>query len=211
MDDQFSQSAAWDVGRMVPGMQSVADEFSRLPGIGPKTASRLAYYLLRQLPEQSRALAAALAQLHERVQLCSTCFNVTDASAVQCPLCRDETRDAGLICVVEAPLDVFAIERARAFNGRYHVLHGAISPLDDIGPDDLRIAELLARLGNARVREIILATNPSYEGEATAAYLEKQIGPLGIKVTRLGRGLPIGGDLEYAAASTLAHALEIRQ
>jgi recombination protein RecR len=191
-------------------VQALIDEFSRLPGIGPKTASRLTYYLLRQPPEQTRALAEALTQLKERTRFCSVCFNMTESDP--CPLCHDEEREAGLICVVEEPLDVIALERTRSFRGRYHVLHGAISPVEDIGPDDLRIKELLTRLrdGKPAVREVILATNPSYEGEATAMYLQKQIAPLGIRVTRLARGLPVGGDLEYADETTLARALEGR-
>ncbi len=191
-------------------VQVLIDEFSRLPGIGPKTASRLTYFLLRQSPEQSRALAEALTQLKERTRFCSVCFNMTEDDP--CPLCRDDQRDAGSICVVESPLDVIALERTRSFKGRYHVLHGAISPVEDIGPEDLRIKELMARLQNSTrsVREVILATNPSYEGEATAMYLQKQIAPLGIRITRLARGLPAGGDLEYADETTLARALEGR-
>lgn len=189
-------------------VQALIDELSRLPGIGPKTASRLTYFLLRQPAEQARALAEALANLKERTRFCSVCFNMTEADP--CELCRDEQRDSALICVVEEPLDVIAIERTRSFRGRYHVLHGAISPVEDVGPDDLRIKELLARLRTARMREVIVATNPSYEGEATAMYLQKQIAPLGIKVTRLARGLPVGGDLEYADETTLARALEGR-
>ena len=191
-------------------VQSLIDEFSRLPGIGPKTASRLTYFLLRQPPEQSRTLAEALAQLKERTRFCSVCFNMTDADTDPCALCCDEGRDGGLICVVESPLDVVAVERTRTFKGRYHVLHGAISPVEDIGPEDLRIKELLARLQSAKIHEVILATNPSYEGEATAMYLQKQIAPLGVKITRLARGLPVGGDLEYADETTLARALEGR-
>jgi recombination protein RecR len=189
-------------------VQVLIDEFSRLPGIGPKTASRLTYFLLRQSPEQSRALAEALTQLKERTRFCSVCFNMTEDDP--CPLCRDDQRDAGMVCVVEAPLDVIALERTRSFIGRYHILHGAISPVEDIGPEDLRIKELMARLQNSKVREVILATNPSYEGEATAMYLQKQIAPLGIRITRLARGLPAGGDLEYADETTLARALEGR-
>lgn len=191
-------------------VQVLIDEFSRLPGIGPKTASRLTYFLLRQSPEQSRALAEALTQLKERTRFCSVCFNMTEDDP--CPLCRDDQRDAGSICVVESPLDVIALERTRSFKGRYHVLHGAISPVEDIGPEDLRIKELMARLQNSTrsVREVILATNPSYEGEATAMYLQRQIAPLGIRMTRLARGLPAGGDLEYADETTLARALEGR-
>jgi len=191
-------------------VQALIDELSRLPGIGPKTASRLTYYLLRQPPEQTKALAQALTQMKERTRFCSVCFNMTESDP--CGLCHDEGRDAGLLCVVEEPLDVVALERTRSYRGRYHVLHGAISPVEDVGPDDLRIKELLARLrdGKPPVREVILATNPSYEGEATAMYLQKQISPLGIRVTRLARGLPVGGDLEYADETTLARALEGR-
>jgi recombination protein RecR len=189
-------------------VQALIDEFSRLPGIGPKTASRLTYFLLRQPAEQTRALAEALATLKERIRFCSVCFNMTESDP--CPLCNDAQRDAASLCVVEEPLDVIAIERARSFHGRYHVLHGAISPVDDIGPDDLKIKELLSRLRDGKLKEVILATNPSYEGEATAMYLHKQIAPLGLRVTRLARGLPVGGDLEYADETTLARAVEGR-
>jgi recombination protein RecR len=184
------------------------DEFSRLPGIGPKTASRLTYYLLRQAEEQSRALAEALVEMKARTRFCSVCFNITEDDP--CPICRDEARQNGQICVVEEPLDVLALERTREFKGRYHVLHGAISPVDDIGPDDLRIRELLVRVKQPGVREVILGTNPSLEGEATAMYLQKQIAPLGVRVTRLARGLPVGGDLEYADETTLTRALQGR-
>ena len=189
-------------------VQALIDEFSRLPGIGPKTASRLTYFLLRQPAEQTRALAEALATLKERIRFCSVCFNMTESDP--CPLCNDAQRDAASLCVVEEPLDVIAIERTRSFRGRYHVLHGAISPVDDIGPDDLKIKELLGRLSDGKLKEVILATNPSYEGEATAMYLQKQIAPMGLKVTRLARGLPVGGDLEYADETTLARAVEGR-
>jgi recombination protein RecR len=189
-------------------VQALIDELSRLPGIGPKSASRLTYFLLRQPAEQSKTLAEALVQLKEHTRFCSICFNMTEADP--CPLCQDEARDGGAICVVEAPLDVIALERTRSFKGRYHVLHGAISPVEGIGPEDLRIKELLARLQSGKVRELIVATNPSYEGEATAMYLHKQVIPLGVKVTRLARGLPVGGDLEYADETTLARALEGR-
>jgi recombination protein RecR len=184
------------------------DEFSRLPGIGPKTASRLTYYLLRQPEEQSRGLAEALVEMKARTRFCSTCFNITEDDP--CPICRDEARQNGAICVVEDPLDVLALERTREFKGRYHVLHGAISPVDDIGPDDLRVRELIARARQPGIREIILATNPSLEGEATAMYLQRQLAPLGVRVTRLARGLPVGGDLEYADETTLARALQGR-
>lgn len=184
------------------------EEFSRLPGVGPKTASRLTYYLLRQPEEQSRALAEALVEIKARTRFCSVCYNITEDDP--CPICADGTRQTGAICVVEEPLDVLALERTREYKGRYHVLHGAISPVDDIGPDDLRIRELIARAKDPAVREVILATNPSLEGEATAMYLQKQIAPLGVRVTRLARGLPVGGDLEYADETTLARALQGR-
>ena len=189
-------------------VQVLIDELSRLPGIGPKTASRLTYFLLRQPPEQSKSLAEALVEMKEHTRFCSICFNMTENDP--CPVCIDETRETSVICVLEEPLDVIAIEKTRVFKGRYHVLHGAISPVDDVGPDDLRIKELLNRLRDNKVREVIVATNPSYEGEATAMYLQKQIAPLGLKVTRLARGLPVGGDLEYADETTLARALEGR-
>ncbi len=189
-------------------VQTLIDELSRLPGIGPKTASRLTYFLLRQPPEQSKSLAEALVEMKEHTRFCSICFNMTENDP--CPVCSDEAREASVICVLEEPLDVIAIEKTRVFKGRYHVLHGAISPVDDVGPDDLRIKELLNRLRDNKVREVIIATNPSYEGEATAMYLQKQIAPLGLKVTRLARGLPVGGDLEYADETTLARALEGR-
>ena len=185
------------------------EEFSRLPGIGPKTASRLTFYLLRAPKEQTEALARAIGELREKTVYCSVCFNIAEESP--CPICRDEGRDRSIICVVEEPLDVLAIERTGEYNGLYHVLHGAISPVEGIGPEDLKIRELLERLRTEPVREVILATNPSLEGEATAMYLHRQIAPLGIKVTRLARGLPVGGDLEYADEVTLARALEGRR
>jgi len=185
------------------------EEFSRLPGIGPKTASRLTFYLLRSPAEQTMALAEAIRQLKERISFCEVCYNITEVSP--CPICRDEHRDRTQICVVEEPLDVLALERTRAYHGLYHVLHGAISPVEGIGPDDLRIAELLERLRGGGVGEVILATNPSLEGEATAMYLERRLAPLNVRVTRLARGLPVGGDLEYADEITLARAIEGRQ
>lgn len=186
------------------------DEFSRLPGIGPKTASRLTYFLLRAPKEQADNLAAAVAELKALTQFCSVCFNITDVGANPCAICVAPERDEALICVVEEPLDVLAIERTREYRGRYHVLHGAISPVDDVGPEDLKIRELVGRVRAGRLREVILATNPSLEGEATAMYLHKQLAPLGVKVTRLARGLPVGGDLEYADETTLVRALEGR-
>ena len=185
------------------------EELSRLPGIGPKTASRLAYFLLRSPTEQVLALAEAVQQLKERTVLCSVCFNIAETSP--CSICSDPNRDQTQICVVEEPLDVLALERTRQYHGLYHVLHGAISPVDGIGPEELKIRELLGRVRNLTVHEILLATNPNLEGEATAMYIARQIHPLGIRVTRLARGLPIGGDLEYADQVTLAQALEGRR
>jgi recombination protein RecR len=185
------------------------DEFSRLPGIGPKTASRLTFYLLRAPKEQALALADALRELKERTVFCSICFNITETSP--CPICRDEGRDRSIICVVEEPLDVLAIERTREYKGLYHVLHGAISPVEGIGPDELKIHELLERLKVEPIKEVLLASNPNLEGEATAMYLARLIAPLGLHVTRLARGLPVGGDLEYADEVTLTQALEGRR
>lgn len=191
-------------------VQRLIDEFSRLPGIGPKSASRLTYFLIRGDGQQPRDLAAALVELKERTRFCSVCFNIADAASDPCPVCADPARQTGLICVVEEPLDVLAIERTREFKGRYHVLNGVISPVEGVGPEDLRIRELLARLKTEPVKEVILATNISLEGEATAMYLQKQMLGLGVRVTRLARGLPVGGDLEYADETTLARALQGR-
>ena len=188
-------------------VQRLIDEFTRLPGIGPKTASRLTYFLLRGDGQQPRDLAQALLELKERTRFCSTCFNITEADP--CPVCADPARQTGLLCVVEEPLDVLAIERTN-FKGRYHVLHGVLSPVEGVGPEDLKIKELVARARREPLTEVILATNISLEGEATAMYVQKQLAPLGVKVTRLARGLPVGGDLEYADETTLARALEGR-
>jgi recombination protein RecR len=185
------------------------DEFHKLPGIGPKSAQRLAYYLLRMPPVEAQALAAAILEVKERVTLCSICQNVTEVDP--CRVCTDDRRERSIICVVEEPLDILALERSQAYHGLYHVLHGAISPMDGIGPEDLKVSELLQRLRSDEVTEIILATNPNLEGEATAMYLTRLLKPLGVKVTRLARGLPVGGDLEYADDVTLARAMEGRQ
>jgi len=185
------------------------EAFAQLPGIGPKTASRLTFYLLRRPTEQTEALADALRDLKQRIVFCRLCFNITEENP--CAICRDEGRDRTILCVVEEPLDVLAIERTAEYRGLYHVLHGAISPVEGIGPDELRINELMARLKQEPVREVLLATNPNLEGEATAMYLARLIQPLGLRVTRLARGLPVGGDLEYADSVTLSRALEGRQ
>lgn len=186
------------------------DEFSRLPGIGPKTASRLTFYLLRHSADQALALADALRALHDKVRFCSQCFNITETDP--CPVCSDEHRDQSIICVVEEPLDVLAIERTRDYHGLYHVLHGVIAPVEGIGPEDLRIAELVERVHRQgdEVGEIIIATNPNLEGEATAMYIARQFQSGQPKLTRLARGLPMGGDLEYADEITLSRALSGR-
>lgn len=186
------------------------EEFHRLPGIGPKTAQRLTFYLLRAPKDQAASLADALTELKERIVTCAICTNIAEENP--CAICRDESRDRSIVCVVEEPLDVLAIERTREYHGLYHVLHGAISPVDGIGPEELRIQELLVRIQrDSAVKEIVLATNPNLEGEATAMYIEKLIKPLGIRLTRLARGLPVGGDLEYADEVTLTRALEGRR
>lgn len=195
---------------LVEPVARLIDEFSRLPGIGPKTASRLVFYLLRAPQEQVQALADALRELRERITFCSICFNITETDP--CAVCTDEGRDRSVICVVEEPLDVIAIERTRDYHGLYHVLHGTIAPVEGIGPDELRIAELLPRLNAIPpVRETIIATNPNMEGEATAMYIARQLEGTGVRVTRLARGLPVGGDLEYADEITLSRALVGRQ
>jgi len=195
-------SAAEPVSRLI-------EEFHKLPGIGPKSAARLTYHLLRMPEDQARSLAEAIIAVKERITLCSLCQNLTDSDP--CAICRSNERDRTMICVVEEPLDILALERTRGYNGLYHVLHGVISPIEGIGPDDLKIGELLARLKDGSVAEVILATNPNLEGEATAMYLQRLISPLGLRVTCLGRGLPVGGDLEYADEVTLARALEGRR
>lgn len=185
-------------------------ELSKLPGIGEKTAQRLAFHILQSKPEYARGLAEALVDVVEKVRLCSLCCTLTETDP--CALCSDPKRDSSLLCVVESVPDLLAVERTREFRGRYHVLHGALSPLDGIGPDRLRIRELLRRLeGEEKVSEVIVATNPDVEGEATALYLTKLLRPMGIRVTRIAQGVPIGGDLEYADQATLARALHGRR
>ncbi len=184
------------------------EALSRLPGVGPKTASRLTYFLLRSPDELSLSLADALRDLKALTRLCSVCYNITTTDP--CAICGDSHRDQHLIAVVEEPLDVLAIERTSSYNGVYHVLHGAINPVGGVGPDDLRIRELIARVHNGGVSEVIVATNPGYEGDATAMYIRDQLLPKGIKMTRLARGLPVGGDIEYADSITLMRALQGR-
>lgn len=192
-------------------IQDLVNALSRLPGIGPKTASRLTFYLLRAPDELCHSLAQALTNLKTATTWCPQCFNIMAAGRQVCEICSSAERDSGLICVVEDPLDVLALERTAAYVGRYHVLHGALSPIEGIGPENLRIRELLERIRAGGVREIILATNPSMEGDYTAAYLRQQLLPLGPRLTRLARGLPMGGDLEYADQNTLLRALSGRQ
>ena len=192
-------------------VERLIEAFARLPGIGPKTASRLAYYLFRSPESESRELAEALKEMHAGTALCSVCFNITSNEINPCVVCMDEGRDSEIVCVVEEPLDALAIEKTGMFRGRFHVLHGAISPVEGVGPDDLRIAELISRVTQEEVEEIILATNPTLEGEATAMYLKKQLEGHPVRLTRLARGLPFGGDLEYADMTTLSQALEGRQ
>lgn len=192
-------------------IQNLIDAFSRLPGIGPKTASRLTFYLLRAPESLAIDLAESLQTLKTGTAFCKRCFNITEAGREACEICESSERDGSYICVVEDPLDVLALERTGGYHGRYHVLHGALSPIEGIGPEDLRIAELLRRVEHETVREVILATNPSLEGDATAMYLRQRLGRYQVQVTRLARGLPVGGDLEYADQNTILRALAGRQ
>jgi recombination protein RecR len=190
-------------------LQDLVDELSHLPGIGPKSAQRIAFHVLSADPADVERLTTAIAEVKRRIRFCETCGNVAESE--QCRICRDPRRDRSVICVVEEPKDVVALERTREFRGVYHVLGGAISPIDGVGPDDLRVASLMARLASGEVTEVILATDPNIEGEATASYLARTIAPLGLTVTRLASGLPVGGDLEYADEVTLGRALEGRR
>lgn len=192
-------------------VERLIEAFSRLPGVGPKTASRLTYHLLRAPAGESAQLAQALTALRQETVFCSRCFNITSRNQDPCLICQDESRQAGALCVVEEPLDVLAIERTGSFTGRYHVLHGAISPVEGIGPDDLKIAELIRRVTEDGVQELILALNPTLEGEATSMYLREALRGVQLRITRLARGLPSGGDLEYADSRTLSEALEGRR
>jgi recombination protein RecR len=190
-------------------VQNLIDELGRLPGVGPKGAQRIAFYLLGADPADVRRLAAVLVEVTDRIRFCQVCGNVAEEEL--CRICRDPRRDPSIICVVEEPKDVAAIEKIREFRGRYHVLGGAISPIDGIGPEDLRTRELMARLADGGITEVILATDPNLEGEATATYLARLVKPLGVRVTRPASGLPVGGDLEYADEVTLGRAFEGRR
>jgi recombination protein RecR len=190
-------------------VQDLIDELGRLPGVGPKSAQRIAFHILAADPVDVQRLVDALREVKEKVRFCTICGNVAEEE--QCRICRDPRRDLTILCVVEEPKDVVAIEKTREFKGRYHVLGGAISPIEGIGPDDLRIRELMSRLSDATIVEVILATDPNLEGEATATYLARMIGPLGVAVSRLASGLPVGGDLEYADEVTLGRAFEGRR
>ena len=190
-------------------VQDLIDELGRLPGVGPKGAQRIAFHVLSSDPADIRRLAEVLVEVKEKVRFCSVCGNVAEEE--QCRICRDPRRDTGVLCVVEESKDVVAIERTREFRGRYHVLGGAISPIEGIGPADLRIHELVQRLADGAVREVILATDPNLEGEATATYLTRLLKPMGLRITRLASGLPVGGDLEYADEVTLGRAFEGRR
>lgn len=191
-------------------LRRLIDELGRLPGVGPKSAQRIAFHLLKIPTEDAQRLAAAIVEVKERTALCSICLNVADTGEL-CPICGDSRRDTTVLCVVEDPRDIVAVERTNQFNGRYHVLHGALNPLEGVGPDQIRVAELLTRLEPEGVTEVILCTNPNLEGEATALYLARLLTPLGLTVTRIASGLPVGGDLEYADELTLGRALEGRR
>ncbi len=192
----------------VAPLENLVDQFEKMPGIGHKTAQRLAYYVLNLSKTEADALAQAVTDAHDKIHYCSRCCNLTDKEL--CPVCQSPARNHGVICVVETPRDATAVENTHEFKGVYHVLHGAISPLNDVGPDNLTIKQLLARLGSEEVTEVIMATNPTVEGDATALYISKLLKPMGVRVTRLAYGIPVGGDLEYADEYTLAKALEGR-
>ena len=191
-------------------VERLVEAFARLPGIGPKTASRLTYFLLRAPEGESLELAEALQEMRTQTRFCSLCFNITSNDADPCLICSDTGRDSSKICLVEEPLDVLALERTGEYSGHYHVLHGALSPIEGIGPDDLRIAELIDRIKKGTIQELIIATNPTLEGEATAMYIKQSLEGNEVRITRLARGLPSGGDLEYADITTLSQALQGR-
>lgn len=193
----------------VPPLENLVDKFESLQGIGHKSAQRAAYQILNMSESEAEDFAAAIVAAKKKIRYCKICCNLTDDEL--CPICKDSSRDKSIICVVEDPRDVFSLERTNEFNACYHVLHGAISPLSGVGPDQLKIKELLARVGGGEVKEVIMATNPTVEGEATAMYISRLLKPLGIKVTRLAYGIPVGGDLEYADEVTLSRAIEGRR
>lgn len=208
-DPRQGPGVPWRPAGAAAPIARLIEELHRLPGIGPKGAQRLAYHILRAPRDEAQALAEAILDVKEHVKLCHLCQNTTDVDP--CLICADPARDQTVICVLEEPLDILAIERTRGYRGLYHVLHGSISPVEGVGPEQLKVRELLARLKDGVVKEVIMATNPNLEGEATAMYLGRLLQPLGVRVTRLARGLPVGGDLEYADDLTLARALENRQ
>lgn len=193
-----------------PSLRRLIDELGRMPGVGPKSAQRVAFYILREPEEDARRLAAAILEVKDKTALCEICFNIAETGSL-CPVCGDARRAIDAVCVVEDPRDVVAMERSGVFHGRYHVLHGALNPLEGVGPEDLKISELLGRVNAEGIQEVIVCTNPNLEGEATSMYLARQLGPLGVKVTRIASGLPVGGDLEYADELTLGRAFEGRR
>lgn len=194
---------------LTPSMERLVHELNKLPGIGPRTAQRLAFHILKIPETEAKALALAIIEVKDRIKNCPICYNITEDSS--CHICNDTTRDHGLICIVEQPSDIIAMEKTRVYKGKYHVLHGAISPLDGVRPDDLRIKELLTRIQAGEIREIIIATDSDVEGEATAMYLERILTPIVTRVSRIAHGIPVGGNLEYADEVTLAKALEGRR
>jgi len=197
------------MARYASALEELIEAFSKLPGVGRKTASRFAFYLLEAPEDEGKRLAEAILKLKERLRLCRRCFNLAEADL--CPICSDPQRDHGLLCVVEAPHDLVAIEATGAYKGLYHVLHGALSPLEGVGPKDLRVRELIERVSTGGVREVIIATNPNVEGEATALYLQKVLRPFGVRLTRIAQGVPAGGHIEYADSKTLRRSLEGRR
>ena len=199
----------WPVPSAAPSVARLIQELNKLPGIGSKSAQRLAYHIIKLPPDEAHLLAEAISVVKDRVIFCSRCQNLSDTDP--CPICTDERRDATQVCVVEEPLDVLALERTHCYRGLYHVLHGVISPINGVGPEDLKLRELFSRLDGTAVQEVIIATNPTLEGEATAMYIRRQVGQLPLKVTHLARGLPVGGDLEYADEVTLSRAFQGRQ
>ncbi len=192
-----------------PSVENLIDQFARLPGIGRKSAARLAFHVLSQPPESARLFAETLTSARDAVRSCAVCQNLSEEET--CPICQNEARDAGVVCVVAEPRDVAALERAREYKGRYHVLHGVISPMGQVGPDDIRVSELVSRVAAGDIREVIMATDPDTEGEATALYIARLLRPFGVRITRLAYGIPMGGHLEFADEITLARALEGRQ